>query len=231
MDPPGLSFVDFPVFRLREHRAIGYDFAVPPVDFLSPSGLHPSSTVLRWDGKPPLTRTTPLGFCALRRMRLSRSSSAGLPSPARARPTFLRLGRTGPQTTSNAGRVCFTPATPLSFSLQGFVLRPEIQDSFPSPDPPMLLEAGDRSLSFGGFLPLDSGRLFVRHFQADKGPMPSWSFFPSEALPSSAGSLGFPKPSSCVLFPSHRPKGKSDGRNPGVLPAEDRFLAARLAEC
>jgi hypothetical protein len=71
----------------------------------------------------------------------------GMPIPARARPAFLRLRRAGPRATSNAGRVCFAPATLLSFFLQGFLFRPEIQRRL-RPDPPLLLElAGRRPLA------------------------------------------------------------------------------------
>lgn len=151
-----------------------------------------------------------------------------MPATARARPAFLRFRRTGLQATSTADRACFIPATLLSFSLQGFLLRPEIWGSSPSPAPSLLLGLpANRSSSASKVCSLwKAASHSVAIFRRTKGPCPLGCFSPLRLFPSSAGGLGFPSPSSCVLFPSAPPKGRVGGRDPGVLPAEDRFLVS-----
>lgn len=109
-------------FASRASRDRGYDSATPPVDFSPPSGfdpgLHRPSEKVRRTGSP--LRGNPPGLYG----PSAHEASAvfwlrGMPVPARARPAFLRLRRAGPRATSNADRVCFAPATLLSFLLQG----------------------------------------------------------------------------------------------------------------
>lgn len=130
-----------------------------------------------------------------------------MPTPARVRPAFLRLRRTGNLATSKTRRIYFAPATLVSFELQGFLLPPEIRDSFPSPAPPLLLESSrNRFLSFEGLFPLESGLLIGRHFQTADRIRALLLFPPSEALPSTTGGLGFPSPASFVLLPLPPPR-------------------------
>lgn len=212
----------------RASRDRGYDFATPPVDFPPPSGLHPGlhrpSEKARRTGSP--LRGNPPGLCG----SPAHEASAvfwlrGMPFPARARPAFLRLRRAGPRATSNADRVCFAPATLLSFLLQGFLFRPEIRDLVSEPVPPLLLGASGEPglLSSEGLIPLVRRSPVRTPFSGGRWALALLVFLPSEALPSPAGELGFPSPSSFVLSPSPLPKGRKDGRDPGVFPAEDRF--------
>jgi hypothetical protein len=176
LDPPGLPFCGFPVFRLLSVAKRCYDPRLLSWTFPPPSGLHPRlHRPLEKLGKPSLcSRATSLGFRALQRIRQSRPFSAGMPVPARVRPGVSTPSANRLSATSKTGRICFAPATLVSFELQGFLFPPEIQDSFPSPAPSLLLESGrNRFLSFEGLLPLESGLPFVRHFQTDDGPMPS----------------------------------------------------------
>jgi hypothetical protein len=150
----------------------------------------------------------------------------GLPFPARAHPAFLRLGRAGPRATSITGRVCFAPATLLSFLLQGFVFLPEIRGLVSEPVPPLLLgtraNPGSSASKVSSLWTAVSP--FGRHFQADVGPLPSWSFSPlrlSLPLPEDSASRALP-PSS---FPRHlSPRGD---RRPGPWSLASRGPVSR----
>lgn len=73
---------------------------------------------------PSSDTATHLGFLALQRIQQLRSFATKRASLRQSPPyAFLRFRRTGPQATSSACRVCFTPTTLLSFSPSGSFLR------------------------------------------------------------------------------------------------------------